>query len=126
MYCTECGQLLPDDAKFCHNCGAKTKNNEIEIVREAPVAEYSAPPQNEPTQVIVNNTTIINQPNGKEKNKWVAFLLCLFLGEFGFHKFYEGKILMGIIYLFTFGLCGIGWLVDAIALLLKPNPYYVK
>lgn len=33
------------------------------------------------------------------KNKWVAFLLCLFLGVIGVHKFYEGKIGMGILYI---------------------------
>lgn len=52
-------------------------------------------------------------------------LLCLFLGLVGGHKFYEGKIGMGILYIFTVGLFGIGAIVDLIALLLKPNPYYV-
>ncbi len=56
-------------------------------------------------------------------NKWVAFLLCLFLGVLGIHKFYEGKIIFGLIYLFTGGLFGIGWIVDCILILLKPNPY---
>ncbi len=32
---------------------------------------------------------------------------------------------MGVVYLLTFGILGIGWIVDCIALLLKPNPYYV-
>ena len=64
-------------------------------------------------------------PRGREKNKWVALLLCLFLGGIGAHKFYEGKIVMGIIYLFTAGLFGIGVLVDFISLLFKKNPYYV-
>ena len=58
------------------------------------------------------------------KNKWVSFLLCLFLGYLGIHKFYEGRVLMGILYLFTGGLFGIGIIVDLIVLLFKPNPYY--
>ena len=37
----------------------------------------------------------------------------------------EGKIGMGILYIFTLGLAGIGVLVDLIVLLFKPNPYYV-
>ena len=57
------------------------------------------------------------------KNKWVAFLLCFFLGGFGAHKFYEGKVLLGVVYIFTLGLFGIGVLVDLIVLLFKPNPY---
>lgn len=58
-------------------------------------------------------------------NKWVALLLCLLLGPFGAHKFYEGKNVMGVIYLFTVGLFGIGWVIDIFALLCKPH-YYTK
>ena len=58
------------------------------------------------------------------KNKWVSLLLCFFLGYLGIHKFYEGKILLGIVYLFTLGIFGIGVLIDFILLLFKPNPYY--
>ncbi len=57
------------------------------------------------------------------KNKWVAFFLCLFFGVFGIHRFYEGRILLGIVYLFTGGIFGIGVFVDLIRLLFKPNPY---
>ncbi len=58
------------------------------------------------------------------KNKWISFFLCLFLGGFGAHKFYEERILLGIVYVFTGGLFGIGWLIDIFVLLFKPNPYY--
>ena len=58
------------------------------------------------------------------KNKWVAFFLCFFLGYLGIHKFYEERILLGIVYLITGGLFGIGWLIDIFVLLFKPNPYY--
>lgn len=58
------------------------------------------------------------------KNKWIAFLLCLFFGAFGIHKFYEGRILLGILYIFTGGLCGIGIIIDLVVLFFKPNPYH--
>lgn len=58
------------------------------------------------------------------KNKWIAFILCLFFGYLGVHKFYEGKIIAGILYFLTLGLFGFGWLIDTIVLLCKPNPYY--
>lgn len=61
----------------------------------------------------------------RPRNKWAAFIICLFFGYFGAHKFYEGKITMGVIYLLTCGLCGIGWIVDIIIILSHPNPYYV-
>lgn len=58
------------------------------------------------------------------KSKWVSFFLCLFFGCLGIHKFYENKVLLGIVYLFTGGLFGIGVIFDLIVLLFKPNPYY--
>ena len=33
------------------------------------------------------------------------------------------RVGMGVLYLFTLGLFGIGWFVDLIVLLTKPNPY---
>ena len=72
------------------------------------------------------NTNVNGYAGGKAKNKWVSFLLCFFLGFLGAHKFYEGKAGMGILYLFTFGLFGIGWFIDCVILLCKPNPYYVR
>ena len=75
--------------------------------------------------VINNNINNVVSTNGKEKNKWVAFSLCLFIGFLGAHKFYEGKTGMGILYILTGGLLGVGWIIDTISLLFKPNPYYV-
>ena len=46
------------------------------------------------------------------KSKLVAYLLWLFFGVFGAHKFYLGKIWMGLIYLCTGGVFGIGLLID--------------
>lgn len=52
-----------------------------------------------------------------KKSRLIDALLCYFLGVIGVHKFYEGKIGMGILYLFTAGLFGIGVLVDLIIIL---------
>ncbi|MGN0492982.1 MAG: NINE protein [Acutalibacteraceae bacterium] len=51
-------------------------------------------------------------------------VICLFLGYLGIHKFYEGRILLGILYIFTGGLFGIGVIVDLVILFFKPNPYF--
>ena len=46
-----------------------------------------------------------------------ALLLCFFLGVFGAHRFYVGKIGTGILELLTLGGFGIWWLVDMILIL---------
>ena len=50
------------------------------------------------------------------KSKTTAYLLWFFLGGLGIHKFYLDKHGMGIVYLLTGGICGIGWLVDLFTL----------
>ena len=47
----------------------------------------------------------------------MALLLCIFLGVFGAHYFYVGKVGKGILFLFTGGLFGIGWIVDIFVIL---------
>ena len=42
----------------------------------------------------------------------VAWILQMFLGVLGIHRLYLGKIFTGLLWLFTGGLCGIGWLYD--------------
>ena len=41
--------------------------------------------------------------------------LTIFFGWFGIQKFIKGKIVMGFVYLFTFGIFCIGWLLDVIS-----------
>ena len=118
-FCKHCGAKIPEDAIICTVCGRQ-------------VEEIKTSSTNNPSIVINNantntnmNANIATGRRGRAKNKWVALLLCIFLGFFGGHKFYEGKAGMGILYLFTCGLFFIGVVIDFIALLAKPNPYYV-
>jgi len=50
------------------------------------------------------------------KSKATAYLLWFFLGIFGGHRFYIGKIGTGIIYLCSLGIFGIGWIIDLFTL----------
>ncbi|WP_136248855.1 NINE protein [Halomonas borealis] len=50
-------------------------------------------------------------------SKVIGYLLWLF-GFLGAHRFYYGKPVTGTLWFFTFGLLGIGWLID---LLLIPS-----
>ena len=115
-FCKHCGAKIPAVALVCTHCGCQ-----VEEIKH-----------NEQPNIVINNANTNTNTNMnaamfgvRAKNKWVAFLLCVFFGYLGVHKFYEGKIGRGILYLLTFGLLGIGWFIDCIVLLFKPNPYYV-
>ncbi|MBD5201546.1 MAG: NINE protein [Bacteroidales bacterium] len=51
------------------------------------------------------------------KSKTTAILLCLFLGGLGIHWFYLRRTGLGILYLLTGGLLGIGAIVNLIQLI---------
>lgn len=147
MFCKNCGAELT--GSFCGNCGSRADEitqpaetapqtpppPQPQFPQQQPQSQWQQPPQQpqqyanagQPTIIIHNNNTNTNTILGAGKmcNKWLAFCLCFFFGYLGIHRFYEGKIGTGVLYIFTFGLCGIGWLIDTISLLFKPNPYYV-
>lgn len=114
-FCKHCGEKIEEDCVICPKCG-----KQVEQLRS------------EQPQIVINNSnqnvnTNVNRigATGRKCDKWTAFILCLLLGFVGAHKFYEGKPGMGILYILTLGLFGIGWIIDIIAILMKPNPYYV-
>lgn len=82
IYCDNCGAEVDMYSSKCSSCGKKLNNN----------------------------VTDSNHMSPKSKN--IDLLLCIFLGWWGAHKLYEGKILMFILYWLTCGLCFIGWWVD--------------
>ena len=49
-----------------------------------------------------------------KKSKVTAALLCFFLGAFGVHRFYTGKIGTGVLQLITLGGLGIWAIIDFI------------
>lgn len=51
------------------------------------------------------------------KSRLVTFLLCLFLGEFGIHRFYVGKIGTGLLWLISGGFLGIGMIIDLVMII---------
>lgn len=113
-FCKHCGEVIDVDCVVCPKCG---KQVEKLVGSDTPIIINNSSYSSSSASVV---TPIIG---GRMKNKWISLLLCIF--TVCGHKFYEGKMGMGIIYLITAGLFGIGWIIDIIALLGKPNPYYV-
>lgn len=95
--CPQCGAPIDAGAAECRFCGEK--------LNPQPAAQANVQPNVQPApQQVVQHvyvqqpTTAIN-PAWPIKNKIVAGLLGIFLGGIGIHKFYMGKIGMGILYI---------------------------
>lgn len=97
MYCNKCGKEIDDEALICPHCGCGTVN----YIRDQARSEARAQAQPAPGQ----------------KTRTTALLLCIFLGGFGAHRFYVGKIGTGILWLLTLGFGGIGTIVDLICII---------
>ena len=122
-FCKECGQKIAKRAVICPHCGCQVEE----------IQKNDAP---QPQQIVINNTNQNSNQNVNQnangfvagarlRNKWISLLLCMFFGYFGAHRFYEGKMLSGLLYACTAGGFFIGVVLDFISLLGKPNPYIV-
>lgn len=98
-FCQHCGELIDKDCVICPKCGKQVK-------------ELSQKNSADSSPIIINNnnnnsasaSAAVNvggqvMRSGKPVNKIVYCLLALFLGGIGIHKFYAGKIGMGIVYI---------------------------
>ena len=95
--CPQCGAPIDPGAQECKFCGEKFVTQQA----AGNVQTQSAQPQSAPqTQVIIQQTpaTGIN-PAWPVKSKTAAGVLALLLGGIGIHKFYLGKVGMGIVYI---------------------------
>ena len=120
-FCRECGEKIAAKAEICPKCGCR-----VEAASATAIPQIVINNSNENSNQNQNVNQMAAMMGIRQRNKWVAFFLCLFLGFSGAHKFYEGKAGLGILYILTIGLLGIGVLIDLIVILCKPNPYYVK
>lgn len=61
----------------------------------------------------------MNNNNNNNNEKIKQLLICIFGGWFGLHHFINKKYAMGVLYLLTFGIFCIGWIVDIILIIVS-------
>ena len=110
-YCAVCGTEIKSN--FCPKCGSPAAGFYPGPELRNKYAQYN--PNANPYASNYAYTRDMHYPVSN-KSRMVAFILCLVIGCIGAHHFYVGRIGYGILYLFTGGLFGIGWLVDVILL----------
>ncbi len=89
VFCRGCGKQIHETAPTCPHCGALQRGTTGFIVA------------------------------ANAHRDWLpALLLCLFLGWLGVHRFYLGKVITGLLMLFTLGGLGIWVLIDFIRIVL--------
>ena len=124
MKCPNCGAPRNANDRFCIYC--KTDYDDVPTAKVTPEVEKAQSPvvhvhvhqdAPKPQPEVQVQRVYVQQPLKSDRNRLIAFILCLLLGGLGIHKFYLGKTGMGVLYIFTGGLCGIGCLVDLIVLL---------
>lgn len=133
-FCEYCGtEAKRDDMPGVNNGNAQANNATTQTIINnyytAPnggiFANQSAVNPAPQTPAQVNNQSVYRSATvasgstevTSSRNKVVMIILWFFLGVIGAHHFYAGRIGMGLLYLFTGGLCGIGLLVDLILIL---------
>jgi hypothetical protein len=89
-FCRACGRPMDPKSVMCINCGAMQDGGGLQTAGATAQSDKRVLP---------------------------AALLCFFLGIFGAHRFYVGKIGTGFLQLCTIGGLGIWWLIDMILIL---------
>lgn len=123
--CAYCGK------PFCKECLVEVKGRMYckddlgNVLDEAKQQSASAAPTINITNSndSVNTNSNVNNSMGlglpTRKSKMVALILCIlgFFGLAGLHRMYVGKVGSGVLYLFTYGFCLVGTIIDLISII---------
>lgn len=140
-YCPYCGKEQPQESSggkgtqhihiHTHVDGAQYQQPQVNVNYNNQQPQYQPVQYQQPVQYVQQPQVQVQyqtqyqpvqyvQPVQQVSNKsrTVALLLEFFLGFLGIHRFYMGHAGLGVLYLLTGGVCGIGCLVDFFILLL--------
>lgn len=94
--CPQCGAPLDPQRTKCEYCGFERTVQPVQKPQVQPQQQQVNPVYTAP----LNQTTnVAISPAWPIKSKVAAGILAIFLGGLGIHKFYLGKIGMGVLYL---------------------------
>ena len=119
--CAYCGK------PFCKECLVEVKGRMYCKDDLGNVLDEAKQSGGQPVINITNSNESTNTNNninggfgyGPRKSKMVALILCIlgFCGLGGLHRMYVGKVGSGVLHFFTYGLCGIGTIIDLISII---------
>ena len=88
MFCMNCGKELVDIPRICPSCGAKPPAG-------SSFCNACGAPTDPLTEICVKCGLRLGKAEARvisQSSRLVATLLCLFLGQFGVHRFYVGRL----------------------------------
>lgn len=108
IICSNCGAQINGTVNFCPNCG-----NQIPVQNTVSVTQVSVPAETPPQNI-------------SPKSRLAALLLGIFLGRFGVHNFYLGRIGRGIAQVGMFLSGFICYFITVFTLAVRTNKYLVN
>ena len=104
----------------CLYCG-----EEVEVYRKADTEQAEQLVQAAPAPVQQQPKVEKPEPKLETKNL-IMLIVCLAGGWFGLHKFLSGKVIWGLVYLFTWGVMGLGTFIDTMIYIIDFSKDYKK
>ena len=110
----------------CKGCGStkceKVNENILRCIYCGEYEEIVFPKETKEKEIMISKTEEQNFKETKTQKKdnlalisaLEKLIICAVFGIIGIHKFMEGKVFIGVLYACTFGLFGIGWIIDCI------------
>lgn len=123
--CAYCGK------PFCKDCLVEVKGrmyckadlgnvlDEAKSSAAASVPTINITNTNDSVNTNTNNNVNTGFMGAPRKSRTTALILCIigFFGFAGLHRMYVGKVGSGLLHFFTYGVCGIGTIIDLISIL---------